>query len=493
MSYRITFYCNDERIYKTSVYVPYLSRTYSRTYGDSSLGDYEEFSVSGIQGSATFSVEPESGCKFYRWVYRIGSTDATKQYSYDADFAYTGEQDIFIRAEGKTDGSETPWRPVSGFDLGYVDYDAKTDHLFYYDMGEKVDELGEYQVHHGQVLFSRSGYAHIYSSCSIDVIGFLSEGPDSSLDWSGPASVLASDDNSGDSEDIGNYGDFGNFDIRCYVEADKPYYLFVRSASGTETGFVRVTAEVPWALKASNYGTLQGSNAEDIYVSPFTMCRRAVKFNKSGKVTISTAGSLGVKGWLNTSTEWWHSSPVDEGVAGANIDFNNFSLTATVKAGQQYYIWLKNLEVTSYGTVTLSVSDIEEEEQPAVAKWDWNKSNGSASDSETKDAYWAAEFKGATTDFSHKVWNDMCRKVKEIREAIGEVWNEYYATYAETLMTAPGADGYYELTAKMYNSLRYNVGSLYGTGISEVKAGYDVKGSHFTVLVARMNDWIDSL
>jgi hypothetical protein len=128
----------------------------------------------------------------------------------------------------------------------------------------------------------------------------------------------------------------------------------------------------------------------------------------------------------------------------------------------------------------------------AVAYWDWTASNGSASAAQTQAAYDAVTGNGPTEDFSYLVWNDMCNKVADCIYEMwgGDVpWIDDYATYAETLMTA--ADK--EMTAARFNSLRFNVGSYYPTGISEKSPGDIIYGSLFKTLMTKVNEWIDTL
>jgi hypothetical protein len=66
-----------------------------------------------------------------------------------------------------------------------------------------------------------------------------------------------------------------------------------------------------------------------------------------------------------------------------------------------------------------------------------------------------------------------------------------YGSYDDTKMTT---DGDYTLTAKKFNSLRYNIGSRkVSTGITEKKRGDPVLGSYFITLTDCINDWIDLL
>jgi hypothetical protein len=125
----------------------------------------------------------------------------------------------------------------------------------------------------------------------------------------------------------------------------------------------------------------------------------------------------------------------------------------------------------------------------SVAVWDWAISNGSASAEQTQTASNATASKGYVRDFSYLVWNDMVDKAKEILDAIGETWDSGYASYEATRMTSSDR----KLTAKRFNSLRYNIGSRYSTGIAEVEKGDIVYGSYFRTLASKMTFWIYEL
>ena len=124
-----------------------------------------------------------------------------------------------------------------------------------------------------------------------------------------------------------------------------------------------------------------------------------------------------------------------------------------------------------------------------VAAWSWSSSNGTASASRTKAAYNALINDGSTSDFSYLVWNDMCSKVIEIENAAGLTWSTKYASYADTKMSSSDK----VLTATRFNSLRYNIGRSYSTGIDTVYPGDTVYAWYFTTLARCMNEWIDQI
>lgn len=127
-------------------------------------------------------------------------------------------------------------------------------------------------------------------------------------------------------------------------------------------------------------------------------------------------------------------------------------------------------------------------EEATVGKWSWFSSNGSATAVQTEKAYDAVRNQEPTKNFSYKVWNDMVDKVKAILDADDGEWDTKqgkFLSYEETRMTEEDR----RLTASRFNSLRYNVGYLYG----EVKPGDPVRGTYFIEITASINNWIDSL
>ena len=227
MSYSVTVYCNDATIKQTKVYVPYLGNTYSRSYGDSSLGEYDEFTVGGLgdSWSVQFSVTPTDGCSFYRWVYRLGSSDGTIKYSYSETFTYSGGEDIYIRAEGQDETDSGDWTLSTKTITG-----IKSDRNFSIDISEK--EMIRYAVS-----FEYSGTATFYTTRSVDTYGYLSVTTDYDTSRGVPYSYLAEDDNSGKEN---------NFSISYDVVAGKTYYIWIRACSGSESGSSRF-----WILSPS--------------------------------------------------------------------------------------------------------------------------------------------------------------------------------------------------------------------------------------------------
>lgn len=157
-----------------------------------------------------------------------------------------------------------------------------------------------------------------------------------------------------------------------------------------------------------------------------------------------------------------------------------YTITATVNAEG----WGSAVTI---GTITQATDSA----TPTITPFSWSASNGSATRTQTANAYQAVNYGRAVSEFSHLVWNDMVDKVKEILDAKGWSWatnSTQGATlsYSNTRMTSSP----YTLTAAKFNSLRFNIGSHVSTNISKVETGYTVVGSYFTRLVDCMNDMI---
>ena len=142
-------------------------------------------------------------------------------------------------------------------------------------------------------------------------------------------------------------------------------------------------------------------------------------------------------------------------------------------------------------------------ETPVITQWSWHSVNSTntqivyhpaetPSATITRKAETAVKGNGKTTDFEYTVWNDLVYKVYEARLAYGSSsWNTRYASLQDTLMTSSSK----VLTAQRYNSMRYNLGEKYSTGIGEVTSGVTkVNGTtHFVNFVNKLNEFIDEI
>ena len=185
-------------------------------------------------------------------------------------------------------------------------------------------------------------------------------------------------------------------------------------------------------------------------------------------------------------------------VAGSQV--TSFTFTGVPSSGTTKWMTKTGLKPGTRYSVSIEAEDLVTgwsnswstrvtTDKIVVAAWNWNASNGDASAALTKAAKYAVDHKGSLSDFSYKVWNDMCKKVLDIENAAGLKWNPKYAEYLDTKMSSTDK----VLTADRFNSLRYNIGRSYSTGIDEVNSGWPVLGSYFVTLTDCMNAWINEL
>lgn len=139
-----------------------------------------------------------------------------------------------------------------------------------------------------------------------------------------------------------------------------------------------------------------------------------------------------------------------------------------------------------------------------IKHWSWSKSNGKASAAQTQAAYNAITGKGKTSNFSHLVWNDLCKKVY-VAAAAGAGW------WVDCGVNGSATPGYEAtkmsdldktLTAARFNAVRGNIAGRYGTagidanlpgGIPIVSTGATVYGLYFDVLTKALNTWISNI
>lgn len=134
-------------------------------------------------------------------------------------------------------------------------------------------------------------------------------------------------------------------------------------------------------------------------------------------------------------------------------------------------------------------ADFSLEATGGIEPWSWKRSNGRSTVTQVTMAYAVITAQGELSQFSYIVWNDMVDKVSEILKEKNLSWSSKYATLAATIMSEDDK----VLTAARFNSLRFNIGSHYSTGINEVQPGDDVFGSYFITLGEKINAWIDSI
>lgn len=171
-----------------------------------------------------------------------------------------------------------------------------------------------------------------------------------------------------------------------------------------------------------------------------------------------------------------------------------------LSAGTSYNIKVSVFKVVS-GQDDEWLTNIEDSfqtEEIPVLPWTWDDCQtiegdvGEASDLETMSAYSAITKQMETTEFSYKVWNDLCAKTREVRTARGSSsWRSDFLSYSDTSMYSNDKI----LTAERFNSLRINIGSMQDVSSIPypVIKGGEVYGSYFITLTNALNREIANL
>lgn len=484
MAFAFTCYGNDETIASTSIYATGINISYTVPYG-------ETLNLAGFPDSVRFTANPATNCSFTRWVYRLGSTTGTVQYSADNPFTYSGSQDIFIRAEGIADVGESTWS-ISSDSIGTITNDIS-----------KSVYLDKYTMCRYSVSFNSSGTVTFFTSGTIDTYGFLSTSPNWDSYNGIPTSFLASGDQEGEND---------NFSITYNVTAGTIYYVWVRSYTGTDTGQIQLNITKPqgqgsvtWKISSAELG-MNGGEYKGVYGTGYFVFRCSVSFLNSGVASFCGYNVYGnMICYLSTTPEWNHQKgePYSYLTSSTNNQYHesNPSFTYNVQVGTTYYFWVRCYSIGSTsqkydGKVIVAPPTISK-----PSKWDWNISNGRATALQTSRAYDAVVNKTYVKDFSHAVWNDLVYSWNELLYFKNVGWKSYYCTLNST--TLPRAywideeEGTYRedytLLAEIFNSLLYNVKQVCNPGINYVSTGDEVLGSYFITLAKCLNDMIDTL
>lgn len=284
------------------------------------------------------------------------------------------------------------------------------------------------------------------------------------------------------------------------LDPDTSYYIKINCMDSSQSSSLGVyTSSSAYSTEAesstwqigSTYTWSSISEEQSQYLSfgiAGYVARFKITFSRSGTAIFRSTGNYDTYGYLSTTT----SFDADEGGPTSYLTYDddtgagsNFKLTYAVTAGTTYYLWVRLYDITDTGSCTVYVVPPTLD----IDLWDWSVSNGSATAAQTQKAYTAITSRGAVSDFSYLVWNDLVNKVNDVKAEAGFSWNTKYLSLSNTLMTSSSKT----LTADRFNSLRYNIGIHESTGLNEVYTGDEVYGWYFTTLTDTLNTWIADL
>lgn len=129
-----------------------------------------------------------------------------------------------------------------------------------------------------------------------------------------------------------------------------------------------------------------------------------------------------------------------------------------------------------------------------IPLWSWTASNGHASQAQTTAAHRAATTQSLVSNYSHLVWDDFVRRVKDALDAVGLPWLTTYASYGNALVGETNGS----LTAQRFNSVVQNIRYPYWTweiipssygylGRQAVRRGDNVFGQYLIELAEHLN------
>ena len=441
MSFSFTCYGNDETIASTSIYVYGISQSYTVYNGDT-------LSLSGFSYSIRFTANPASGCNFTRWVYRLGSTSGTVQYSYSNPFTYSGDQDIYIRAEGEEEYVEPSdsWE-LSSSTIGSISA-LKSISI----------SLSSYTLYRYKVSFANSGTAKFYTEgTSADTYGFLSTSTGWDSEDGAPTSPLKEDDTNG----------APNFFISYNVTAGTNYYIWVRGYSGSTTGKTTLYIEPPgqsWTVSSGALGTISKETSASFSLSTKQIKRYSVSFENSGEATFYTSSSEDTYGYLSTSSSLDSTNGEPSSYIASDDDSssgNNFAISYNVTAGTIYYIWVRQYSGNSTGAIDLYIEPPEAAAvRPSNFSWTYAKT------------------KGGSFNLTATEWNNLTARINAFRAYKG--LSNYSFTYAYK-----GDD----FTAAMYNQAVNAIKGIsgYGSYLSTVSKGDTVTAAGLNLLRDELN------
>jgi hypothetical protein len=187
------------------------------------------------------------------------------------------------------------------------------------------------------------------------------------------------------------------------------------------------------------------------------------------------------------------------GVNYSNGEGTKFSFTLSDLSDDTTYNWNVYLgyagtgdEAISWLTSVNANGSFTTKKLILIDAWFWDKSNGDASDNQTKTAYKILKGETSVDDgFSYKVWNDLVEKIAEVRNIRPDIsveWDNAYATKNKTKVNVGDT-----LSATRFNSICYNINNMKGVSVSYVKSGDILYGKYIISLVETLNKIIGEL
>lgn len=169
------------------------------------------------------------------------------------------------------------------------------------------------------------------------------------------------------------------------------------------------------------------------------------------------------------------------------------------RSGYTFLYWLLDGYTTQYsagtndiwGDVGGSSYTARAQWKASMSQWSWYSSNGSATAAQTQQFYNVLCGTALPENgFSYLVWNDLVDKAQAVVSAAkpGVGWTNYGGLSSSGCKVSAGET----FSAAKYNCVRYNLGSIISTGISDKYSGDEIKGYYITTLTDTINSIINT-
>lgn len=170
-----------------------------------------------------------------------------------------------------------------------------------------------------------------------------------------------------------------------------------------------------------------------------------------------------------------------------------FQYTVTGLSSNTTYSWTATLGFLNNGSIMWTgVTDsgtLTTQSSITATPWSWSSSNGTATAYQTQ-RFYQVLLGNIQTDgnFHAEVWNDLVDKAAEVVVQAGYAWDTNGGAYysASGCKVSAGQT----LSARKYNSVRYNLGSIISTGITDRSANDEILGYHIDRLTQIINQII---
>ena len=233
-------------------------------------------------------------------------------------------------------------------------------------------------------------------------------------------------------------------------------YTYTFTGLSPSTSYT-ITVDILYAAGYSgNYGydtkTVTTSAATVLRNVSFRHYKNGVYYNTTA-ITVNDYTTITLSNYAQAISNYTYDKATTTGSqSGTRVT------TATITANVTYYLWYNS----------------------SIASWAWNSSELNAFNNN-----------GNFSVLTASRWNQFCDKINQVCIAANSSWTTTYTTLSGAKASGPGAP----LTALMFMSVKFNIGSRVSTDPipAIINPGDTVYGSYFITLAKKLNEWITYL